>query len=106
MQALGCALFAARCILASQSAYKSLYSPSVSIPGEVRLTDRSFVAAVNAQQGTIRVSGGQFVDDNCNPFYFSGYNTWQVNTQHLEKPTRLKVVKVKVPEVTICCLTS
>jgi mannan endo-1,4-beta-mannosidase len=36
------------------------------------------VAPVNAQQGTIRVSGGQFVDDNCNPFYFSGYNTWQI----------------------------
>jgi len=35
-------------------------------------------APVNAQQGLIRVSEGQFVDDACNPFYFSGYNTWEI----------------------------
>ncbi|MCJ1422621.1 hypothetical protein MMC29_000501 [Sticta canariensis] len=29
-------------------------------------------------QGFIRVSGLNFVDDNCNDFYFSGYNTWEV----------------------------
>lgn len=34
--------------------------------------------AVTAQSGLIRVSGGQFVDDSCKPFVFSGYNTWQV----------------------------
>jgi mannan endo-1,4-beta-mannosidase len=32
----------------------------------------------SAQTGFIRVSGGDFVDDACNPFYFSGYNTWQI----------------------------
>lgn len=36
-------------------------------------------AAASAQTGFIRVSNGQFADDNCNPFYFSGYNTWQVS---------------------------
>lgn len=36
------------------------------------------IAPANAQKGLIRVSGGQFVDDSCDPFYFSGYNTWQI----------------------------
>lgn len=35
-------------------------------------------APASAQTGFIRVSEGQFVDDSCEPFYFSGYNTWQI----------------------------
>ena len=26
----------------------------------------------------IRVVGTDFADESCNPFYFSGYNTWEV----------------------------
>jgi len=35
-------------------------------------------APAAAQTGFIRVSNGAFVDDSCNPYYFSGYNTWQI----------------------------
>ena len=26
----------------------------------------------------IKVVGGDFADESCDPFYFSGYNTWEV----------------------------
>jgi mannan endo-1,4-beta-mannosidase len=35
-------------------------------------------ASPAAAAGLIRVSGTDFVDESCNPFYFSGYNTWQI----------------------------
>lgn len=31
-----------------------------------------------AASGIIRVSNQEFVDEECNPFYFSGYNTWLI----------------------------
>lgn len=34
-----------------------------------------------ALSGFIRVSGTNFVDDDCNEFVFSGYNTWQATEQ-------------------------
>ena len=51
----------------------------------------SISGAASAQTGFIRVSEGQFVDDNCDPFYFSGYNTWQVGSVY-HVPTHLSPV--------------
>ena len=52
---------------------------------------RQFVScAAFAQKGLIRVSEGQFVDDNCDPFYFSGYNTWQVSRRRQAQPFQLR----------------
>jgi len=55
---------------------------------------------VNAQQGLIRVSEGQFVDDACNPFYFSGYNTWEVTPLPPGGPMRLTKLEHRLAYVT------